>query len=102
MKTKYTRPIGIVILNLVLQSSFYLINAGKMSKFTEKKISYVNNTNFWPLDGFKSCEKKAFAGGHIEFSCKTNIFFGYDITELVVYSILIPLAVYAIFLIIRR
>ena len=102
MKPKYSRQIGIFILNLVLQSSFYLFNASKMSKFTAEKKSVVNKTNFWPLNGFKSCEEKVFAGGYTEFRCKTDIFFGYDITEFVIYSFLLPLAVYAVFLIIRK
>ena len=90
MKTKYNRPIGIVILNFVLQSSFYLFSTRR------------DDTIFWPLGGFKICSEKAYNGGYIEINCETNVFYGYDFTELVVYSVLIPLAVFAISLIIRR
>ena len=102
MNTKYNKQIGIVILNIVLQSSIYLFNAVEISKISTEKMRFINKTDFWPLGGFKSCKEKVFAGGYIEFDCKTNVFKGYDITELVFYSILIPLAVFAISLLIRK
>ena len=92
MNKKNKRIIGIIIFNSVLQTLFYIIN--------NDKLRLVDETKFWPFSGFRHCDEHSW--GYKQSSCTVDLLLGYGADELLVYSLLLPLLIFASNLILRK